>query len=543
MTLMSLLLQTTRSQPDAVLAVDAGSPTPRIVTRADFWQRVCVLAGQLEQHGVGRGNCVAVWLPNWSDTLVWQFATAARGAHVIGINTRYNVEEVAHVLESARPVVLAIAYYFVGLDLDVRLRLAAQALKAPPPSVAVVCGPDGVQPDAAALRRFDVGAGAWAPVHGGATQQELVLPAGDSSDQLAVAFTTSGSTGKPKLAAHSSGAVAQHALAVVQAGGWAAGDVTLCALPLSGVFAFVPAMAAIASGGACLLIPAFQPEAIVAGMARFGVTHVVAADDVIGRLADAWRAAPCGLPKWRRLLIADFNGRSLELAEWAERQFGLVAGGVYGSSELFALTSLWPALVPPPRRWRGGGRTVSPAIRVRCADPETGAVLAPGESGELQFRGYNVVDAYLGAPALRARQFTHDGWFRSGDLGVMHADGAFEYVCRIGDALRLKGFLVEPAEIESHLAAHAAVQVAKVVGLRLADGATEAVAFVELRPGTEATPDELRAWCARTLARHKVPRAVHIVDALPVTSGVNGIKIKTAQLREWAQERERASRA
>jgi fatty-acyl-CoA synthase len=534
--LVSMLQRTVAADSAAVIAIDAGAGEPRPVTRRELWQRVLALHAELAQRGIAPGNCLAVWLPNWSDSLVWQFAAATLGAHVIGVNTRYNVDEVAHLLDCAQPSVLAIAHDFAGLDLDERLRRAVALSHAPRPSVAVVCGPHGTEPGARELVRYDVGHGAWVPQ---AMRSDAAARVRDIPDALAVAFTTSGSTGKPKLAAHSSRAVAEHARAAASAGGWTAGDVTLCALPLTGVFAFVPAMATIAAGGTCLLEPSFSPDWIVANMARFGVTHVIGGDDIVARLIDAWKARPCALPRWRRLLLADFNGKATELAAFAEATFGLTASGVYGSSELFALASVWPASVPAPARWRGGGRPVSSAIEVRCADPQTGEVATAGANGELQFRGGNVVDAYLGAPELRARQFTRDGWFRSGDLGVMHGDGSFDYICRMGDALRLKGFLVEPAEIEARIAAHHAVDIVKVVGLKLANGDTAAVAFVLLKAGASATSDELRTWCADTLARHKVPRSVHVIDEMPTTSGVNGIKIRTAELRLWAQERER----
>jgi acyl-CoA synthetase (AMP-forming)/AMP-acid ligase II len=143
--------------------------------------------------------------------------------------------------------------------------------------------------------------------------------------------------------------------------------------------------------------------------------------------------------------VADFQGRSRELAAWLAEEFGTVVTGVYGSSEVFALTAAWPPEEPAPARWAGGGRVVHPGIEVRVADPETGAVLGPGTEGELEFRGPNVVDGYVGsAPDV----FTADGWFRSGDLGVLVDAGAFVYVCRMGDALRLRGFLVDPTEIE-----------------------------------------------------------------------------------------------
>jgi fatty-acyl-CoA synthase len=302
-------------------------------------------------------------------------------------------------------------------------------------------------------------------------------------------------------------------------------------------------MATIFSGGTCLLEPVFDAKTVVADMERFGVTHVVAADDVVGRLAEAWQVAPVALERWRRLLLADFNGHSQELASWAEEQFGLIASGVYGSSEVFALAAFWPVTTPSPQRWQGGGATVSQDVQVRCVDPQTGDPLALGQTGELEFRGPNVVDDYLGAPALRSQNVSAEGWFRSGDLGAMLGDRTFSYRCRAGDALRLKGFLVEPAEIEARLAAHPAVAMNKVVGLRMPDGATEAVGFVVLNPGSTVSGAQLRDWCAQSLARHKVPRAIHMVDAMPVTSGVNGTKIKAGELRQWAQDLESQSLA
>src|SRR5699024_8943296 len=136
----------------------------------------------------------------------------------------------------------------------------------------------------------------------------------------------------------------------------------------------------------------------------------------------------------------------------------------------FALTLLWPPEEPEPRRWAGGGRPVSSDIRIRTADPVTELPAADGERGELQIAGPTVVDAYLGDPEAAARSFTADGWFRTGDFAVLTEDGAVEYRGRIGDALRLRGFLVDPAEIERRLVEHAAVRTAKVVGIDGDDG-------------------------------------------------------------------------
>ncbi|MER5437542.1 AMP-binding protein [Streptomyces sp. NPDC002790] len=532
-TLTDLLSGLVDRDPDAVLAIDAGSDSGSgegtTVTRREFQLHVARLHADLADAGVGRGDCVAVWLPNWSSALVWQFAAAGLGAHVIGVNTRYNVDELVHVLDRARPQVIALAHDFHGLDLAGILRRALPRTTAPTPVVAVVPGPDADPP--ADPSAYDVGSGAWTPrsVTGGTT-----APPVHTGDELTVAFTTSGSTGRPKLAAHRESAVVAHAQADARALGIEDGDVVGCILPLSGTFGFTTAMAAIAGGAACLLEPVFQEDTALAGLARHGATHLVGGDDMVSRLVDAWRREPRDLSRLRWLGMADFLGRTRDIAAWARKEFGTHTSGVYGSSEVFALALCWPTAEPAPRRWTGGGHPVSPDIAVRVVEPETEEPVRPGGQGELQLRGPNVVDAYLGDPEAAERAFTPDGWFRTGDLATIAEDGAVEYVCRMGDVLRLRGFLVDPAEIEQRLAAHPAVRTAKVVGARGPDGAPQAVAFVVLDTPTE--PEGLREWCAQGLARFKVPAAVHVLDRMPTTSGTNGTKIRAAALREQAQQ-------
>ena len=524
--LPDLLGRLARRDPAVTAVLDATADgDTHAVTRGELWRRTRALAEELREHGVGAGDAIAVWMPNWSDAIVGQAAAAARGAHVVGVNTRYRVEEAAHVLERARPRLVALAHGFHGLDLLTRLRDAV-ARAGVVPEVAVVTGPGSAVPDPAGS---DVGAGAWVP-----RRDDGPEPGASDPAALAVAFTTSGSTGLPKLAAHTGAAVLAHAVADAAVLGLGEGDVVLGALPLSGVFGYNAVMAGLAAGAAVLLEPTFDADRVLDHVATHRVTHLASGDDLVLRLHEAWSARPRDLSSWRWWGVADFQGRSHELATWLDEEFGTRVAGVYGSSEVFALTATWPADEPAPACLAGGGRVVHPAIAVRVADPDSDVVLAPGQEGELQYRGPNVVDAYLGAEVPDA--FTADGWFRSGDLGVLVDEGAFVYVCRRGDALRLRGFLVDPAEIERRLAAHPDVTTAKVVGVPDADGATRAIGFVVPAPGSAPAGEDLVRWCREALAGFKVPAAVHVVDAMPTTSGTNGTKIKAAELRRWAAQ-------
>ena len=168
-------------------------------------------------------------------------------------------------------------------------------------------------------------------------------------------------------------------------------------------------------------------------------------------------------------------------------------------------------------------------------DPESGSICPPGATGELQFQGYNVVNGYLGDPEAERMAFSEDGWFRSGDLGFLLAQpGAFVYTCRAGDALRLRGFLVEPAEIEQFLCSHPAVVAAKVVGVPSPGGSDVAVAYVQLAAGGATSAEELTAFCRDQLAPFKVPAHMNVIDEFPTTTGTNGTKIVTAELRRRA---------
>lgn len=534
--LLDVVADLAAADPTAITLWDgaAGTSPALPVTRGELVDRSLTIAQVLRSLGVGPGDCIGVWLPNWSDAVAAQLAALSLGAHVIGVNTRYNTEEVAHVLQMARPRVLLIAHDFNGLDLVGRLRAALELGEdgTHAPALVVVPAPGSTAPDD--LSAYVLG-GAVVGLEQARVREPHDGPQLTPGEPgLAIAFTTSGSTGRPKLAAHDEAGTTEHLLAAGRALGFRTDDVMLGALPLSGVFGFVAAYAALLAGVPVLLEPVFRAPGVVADMARLGVTHVVGGDDLIGRIADQQRVDRARLAL-RHVLIADFEGRTPELAHWAEESCGAVLTGVYGSSETFALTAFWPVDADPVLRTSGGGHVVTPAIELRVADPLTDAELPTGEQGELQLRGPNVVDDYLGDPSVVGRSFTPDGWFHTGDLAVRTGEGAFRYVCRMGDVLRLRGFLVDPAEIELRLIAHDAVSLAKVVGAPAPDGhGTEAVAFVVLHEDRVASEEELRQWCAATLAKFKIPTAVRFLDEMPTTSGTNGTKIRAAALRELA---------
>ena len=167
-------------------------------------------------------------------------------------------------------------------------------------------------------------------------------------------------------------------------------------------------------------------------------------------------------------------------------------------------------------------------------DPESGEILAPGEQGELELRGASMMKEYFGNPAATREAFTEDGYLRSGDMGTTTDDGGFVFLSRMGDVLRLGGFLVAPAEIEACLATHVSVDGSQVVDVTTPEG-PRAVGFVTLAAGAELDEDLLREHCRAGLARFKVPSRVFAVDEFPTTLSANGTKIQRTRLRDMAQ--------
>ena len=218
------------------------------LTFAELSGASAALARELGVRGVGRGDIVGVWLPNWVEMVVWEFALTALGAAMLGINTRYSVNELTHLLACGRPVGVVAPARFLELDFAGRLRRASDAasgVAAAAPWVAVV-RPSGSDD----LARFDVGGGTWTPssVREGSTSRERIPSDGRPSDPVNY-LTTSGSTDLPRLAGHEQRSIAVHSANVARALDMTADDRFLAVLPLTGVFGFNPTMAMLSAGG------------------------------------------------------------------------------------------------------------------------------------------------------------------------------------------------------------------------------------------------------------------------------------------------------
>jgi fatty-acyl-CoA synthase len=239
-------------------------------------------------------------------------------------------------------------------------------------------------------------------------------------------------------------------------------------------------------------------------------------------------------PGLRRAGFAAFNSDPAAFVALGDAR-GLPLTGLYGMSEIQALFASQAPDAPAAERALGGGKPVSPLARVRVRDPERGRVLPDGEHGEIEAKGPSLMEGYADDPEATRAAMTDDGYLRTGDLGYT-VPGGFVFLARMGDALRLSGFLVNPVEISSHIETFAGVAACQIAGVATPRG-ERAVAFVVRKPGAAVAEEALIAHCRAGLAAFKCPEAIIFLDAFPMVESANGVKLQRAKLRAWAAAR------
>ena len=525
-TLTRLVAEVARRVPSAPAMVYG----ERALTFAELDATARRAAQGLAELGVGPGDRVALWLPNVPAWFTLTLACARLGAIAVAVNTRFRSSEVGDIIGRSGATVLALWPGFKAIDF---VAILGEVDPAALDCLETVILYDEGGAEEIAENILGRRAVRYAEIESRpAYQSDHATP--ESGCNI---FTTSGTTKAPKFVLHNQSAIVAHARLLAQDFGYDAADsVMLQALPLCGVFGFCQAMATLASARPMVLMPSFDAAAAARLVGRHRVTHMNGTDDMFHRMLAMSEAAE-PFPSLRLCGFANFNPALDDIVAEADGR-GLRLVGLYGMSEVQALFARQKVEADAASRARAGGFPVAPDAGVRVRDPETGRLLPHGQSGELELRGPSRMVGYFNDAQATAEAFTDDGFVRSGDLGYTRDDGSFVFLSRIGDVLRLGGFLVSPAEIEALIQGHAAVEGCQVVGVT-GPGGTSAVAFVTLRPGAafdEAAFDEgaLRAWCMNGMATYKVPARFIPLAAFPVTTSANGAKIQRGRLREMA---------
>ncbi|CAB3768261.1 AMP-binding protein [Paraburkholderia solisilvae] len=374
-------------------------------------------AALMRNLGVGRGDIIAVWLPASTVWLQLFFAAAQLGAVMVPVSVRFKLPEALHIVKTAKARVLVVPKKSPDFD-HVG---AAREIKA-----ATITLQHIVE-----VTRFD--GFEWNAL------KPYMRWEGCDTDLLCT-FATSGTTDEPKLAVHTAGGIATHARNLGRAHDIRATDVMLCALALDDVLGFMPPIAALASGAACVLLPAFNANAFAAAIERYRVTHLFGPDVLIDEVLNernhslaTWRRG--GFPEGVRL------AKRVIAHAWDALQLRLTV--MYGTPECFAMAEMHDMNQGRHPRSVPGSALISQGIVFRIVDPESGAVLPDGQRGELQVRGYNVMAGYLHNPKATSERFSMGGWFRTGKFA--HTNGnTLCYPAATSDTLQVPG---SPAQL------------------------------------------------------------------------------------------------
>ena len=441
------------------------------LTYAQFDARIAAFAEQLSELGFGKGDVLAIMLPNRVELLVALFAAWRLGGAATPVNPVFTANEADYQIEDSGASVV--------------VNEGPHAPSAGRPCVAVD-----------AMRTAATG--------------EPSAPAAPAPEDLALLIYTSGSTGRPK------GVMLDHANAEAMSSTMAthltltAQDHCLLVLPLFHVNAImVSALATFRSGGQLSIVGSFSASRFFDQVERLRPTYFSAVPTIYALLAslpEDVRPDTSSL----RFVVCGAAPVSEELLNRSVERFGFTMVEGYGLTEGTCASACNP--VDGVRKLG----TVGPALpgqRIAIL-AEDGSFAATGETGEVLISGPTVMRGYLNKPEA-TRDTLVDGWLRTGDVGRLDEDGYLTIVDRVKDMIIRGGENIYPKEIESVLCSLPDVLEAAVVGRPDPILGEAPIAYVSLYPGSELTEEQLLDHCRRHLTRVKVPEGIRVVGALP----------------------------
>lgn len=491
-TLSDLLRRGAARAPDAPAVI---APY-RTLTFSALHRESDRLAAGLARLGVGRGDVVSCQLGNVPEMILLHHAVARRRAIFNPIHLPYREAEVETILAVAGSRVMIVGppardFSFVEMVQSLRLRLPALRHVVASGETA-----DGVVPFATLLDADETGADRPHP-----------------DDPFLLLFT-SGTTSSPKATLHTHNMRLGNARVEALDWGLAPHDRLLAISRLSHMWGLMTYWMALWACAAHVLLPAFTPEGFAEAVAQTGVTVAIGAPPHVADLLDAG-VKPERLRSLRLFALSGSVGPPA-LLRLLRRRIGCTPFMLWGMTETGG--GLYPRLDDRPEILEETVGRPSPGCRFAVLDEHDAVVPAPGE-GELVMQSPFVFEGYAGNPAATADSFTADGWFRTGDLATIDADGNVRILGRKKEQINRGGMKFQPEDVEEIVARHPAVQAAALVGIPDERLGERNCCVIVTHPGCAApTLEELIALCELAgVAKFKWPERVEVAEALPLT--------------------------
>ncbi len=501
-TLADWLDRATRRKPDGVaIAARDGR-----ITYRELDARVRKLASALRRLGIGRGDAVAVHLPNIPEFLIAWLAINARGAVMQTIHLPYGLREIERLLRhSGAKAVIAL-----GVAKNRPRAEELLGLRGTLPTLQSVISVGGAVAGAEEFTRLEADAGE-------ASSEAM-------ADDPFLLLYTSGTTSAPKAVSVTFNHFLSNARLAAREFGLTAEDRILCLAPYTHLYGLYTLQLGLCVGAGACMVPAFSPPDFIEALRRMRPTVLFGAP---GHIAACMQRRLFHGVDLEPIRIAVLSGTTVPPALSTAFEYMLPRGKVmqaWGMTELQFGTCGRPADARQVRM-HSVGRAM-PGTALRVADAES-RVAAAGEIGELQVRGCSVFSGYVGNAAANAETFTADGWFRTGDLAEMDGDGNVRLRGRTKDIINRGGVKFNPTEVENIIASHPAVAQTAIAPVPDPVFGERAACFVVLHEKAALGFDELTRFLAeRKVAKFMWPEQLEIVADMPMTPTRKVIKLE-----------------
>ncbi len=503
-------------------------------TYAELDRKVDEVAQGLLAIGIRKGDKIAVWSSNIPEWILLMFATARIGAVLVTVNTNSTARELEYVLKQSDSRALFLMPKYRAMDYIERFEMVVPDIAAQRPGrieaphlpelkVAVIMNARGEARSGYWLFEEVVGMGREIPP----ADLERAASSVEPAEPVMIQYT-SGTTGFPKGATLSHRGIVNNPRLWYLALGLSEETVHVNPMPFFHTGGCVLGIVGPVSVGAKLVpIIEFDPKKVLEAIHKERATF--------GGSVPTMLLAYLGQPDLvsydlssLRVVISGGTNVPVELSRRVKNELGGDILVVYGLTEASPVLTQTLLEDPPHYQFETIGRPI-PHVELKLIQPGGTDTVAIGQTGEICARGFGVMLGYYKMPDKTQEAIDDDGWLHTGDLGVMNAEGYINIVGRTKDMIIRGGENIYPREIEEVLMGHPKIEDVYVIGVPDVKWGEQVCAVVKPRAGTTVSAEEVQEFLSPTLAHHKIPRYVHLMEDFPLTGSG---KVQKFRLRE-----------